>query len=154
MNSKALIFALAFAGGLVFASRLAAQTPPVSFPAASPGCTLKQHVGFTDIEIVYSRPSVKNRAIFGGIVPYDQVWRTGANAPTTISFSTAVKLNGTEIPAGKYALYTIPGEKEWTVIIHKDTTASIFNYNPTNDLVRFKAVPVKLADPVETFTIE
>jgi len=97
---------------------------------------------------------VKNRTIFGGIVPYGQVWRTGANASTKISFTSAVKLNGTEIPAGKYALYTIPGEKEWTVIIHKDTTASIFNYNPTNDLVRFKAVPVKLAEPVETFTIE
>jgi hypothetical protein len=143
-----------FVSGLVFAAGVFAQTPRVEFPAASPACTLKQRIGLTDIEIVYSRPGMKNRVIFGGLVPYSEVWRTGANASTRISFSTAVKLNGAEIPAGKYALYTVPGEKEWTVIIHKDTTASIFNYNQTNDLVRFKAVPVRLADLVETFTID
>jgi hypothetical protein len=153
MNPK-LCSSLVFTSGLVFAAGLFAQTPAVEFPAASPACTLRQRVGLTDIEIVYSRPGMKNRVIFGGLVPYDQVWRTGANASTKISFSTAVKLGGTEIPAGKYALYTVPGEKEWTVIIHKDATASIFNYNQTNDLVRFKAVPVRLAEPVETFTIE
>jgi hypothetical protein len=154
MNSKILLSSLVLASGLVFTCGLLAQTPKVDFPAASPVCTLKQHVGLTDIEIVYSRPGVKGRPIFGGLVPYGQVWRTGANASTKISFSTAVKLNGTEVPAGQYALYTIPGKKEWTVIIHKDTAASIFNYNPTNDLVRFKATPVKLAKPVETFTID
>jgi Protein of unknown function (DUF2911) len=154
MNSKTLLFAFALTGGLVFALRSSAQTPAVTFPAPSPVCTVKQRVGLTDIEIVYSRPGVKNRTIFGGIVPYGQVWRTGANASTKISFSTNVKLNGTEIPAGHYALYTIPGEEEWTVIIHKDTAASIFNYNPTNDLVRFQATPQKLAEPVETFTID
>ena len=154
MNSKMLLTALVFTGGLVFTSRLGAQNPGVTFPAASPACTLKQRVGLTDVEIVYSRPGVKNRTIFGGIVPYRQVWRTGANASTKISFSTAVKLNGTEVPAGNYALYTIPDEKAWTVIIHKDTAASIFNYNPTNDLVRFQATPLRLAEPVETFTID
>jgi hypothetical protein len=154
MNSKILLSSLVLASGLVFTCGLLAQTPKVDFPAASPACTLKQHVGLTDIEIVYSRPGVKARPIFGGLVPYGQVWRTGANASTKISFNTAVKLNGTEVPAGQYALYTIPGKKEWTVIIHKDTAASIFNYNPTNDLVRFKATPVKLAKPVETFTID
>ena len=143
-----------FVSGLVFAAGVFAQTPRVEFPAASPASTLKQRVGLTDIEIVYSRPGMKGRVIFGGLVPYGEVWRTGANASTKISFTTPVKLNGSEVPAGKYALYTIPDEKEWTVIIHKDTTASIFNYNQTNDLVRFKAVPVKLAEPVETFTID
>ena len=143
-----------FVSGLVFVAGVFAQAPRVEFPAASPTSTLKQRVGLTDIEVVYSRPGVKNRTIFGGIVPYDKVWRTGANASTKISVSTPVKLNGTEVPAGKYAIYTIPDEKEWTVIIHKDTAASIFNYNQTNDLVRFKAVPVKLAEPVETFTID
>jgi hypothetical protein len=143
-----------FVSGLVFASGVFAQTPRVEFPAASPASTLKQRVGLTDIEIVYSRPGMKGRVIFGGLVPYGEVWRTGANASTKISFTTRVRLNGTEVPAGKYALYTVPDEKEWTVIIHRDTTASIFNYNQTNDLVRFKAVPVKLAEPVETFTID
>jgi hypothetical protein len=155
MNSKLLLSSLVFASGLVFTCGVFAQTPAVQFPSPSPTETLKQHVGLTDIEIVYSRPGVKGRQIYGGLVPYGGVWRTGANASTKISFSTAVKLNGTEIPAGKYALYTIPGEKEWTVIIYKDTSLSgASGYNPTNDLVRFQAMPVKLAKPVETFTID
>jgi hypothetical protein len=155
MNSKTLLFALAFAGGLVFPSRLAAQTPAVNFPAASPACTLKQRVGLTDIEIVYSRPGVKNRTIFGGIVPYGQVWRTGANQATKITFSTPVKLEGTGIPAGTYALFTIPGETEWTIIINKGATQwGAFQYNEKDDLVRFKVTPVTLAETIETFTIE
>jgi hypothetical protein len=154
MKSKTLCSSLGFVSGLVFAAGLFAQTPPIEFPSPSPASTLKQHIGLTDIEIVYSRPGMKGRAIFGGLVPYGAVWRTGANASTKISFSTRVKLNDTEVPAGKYALYTIPDEKEWTVIIYKDTAASIFNYNQTNDLMRIKAVPVKLAEPVETFTID
>ena len=154
MNSKILLSSLVLASGLVFTCGLLAQTPKVDFPAASPACTLKQHVGLTDIEIVYSRPGVKGRPIFDGLVPYGQVWRTGANNATKITFSTPVKLNGAEIPAGTYALFTIPGETEWTIIISKDTAASIFNYNQTNDLVRVKATPMKLSQTIETFTIE
>jgi len=154
MNSKILLSSLVLASGLVFTCGLLAQTPKVDFPAASPACTLKQHVGLTDIEIVYSRPGVKGRPIFDGLVPYGQVWRTGANNATKVTFSTPVKLNGAEIPAGTYALLTIPGETEWTIIINKDTAASIFNYNQTNDLVRVKATPVKLSQMIETFTIE
>ena len=155
MNSKTLLFALMFAGGLVFAARLSAQTPAVNFPAASPACTLKQRIGLTDIEIVYSRPGVKNRTIFGGIVPYGQVWRTGANQATKITFSTPVKLEGTAIPAGTYALFTIPGETEWTIIINKGATQwGAFQYNQKDDIVRFKVTPVTLAESIETFTIE
>ena len=155
MNSTARCFSFVFVAALFLAPALFAQSNKVDFPAASPGCTIKQHVGLTDIEIVYSRPSAKGRTIFGGVVPFDQVWRTGANASTKISFSTAVKLNGNSIPAGKYALYTIPGEKEWTVIISKDTAASIFTYSATNDLVRFKVTPVDLKETrLETFVIE
>ena len=155
MNSKILLSTLGLASGLVFTCGLLAQTPKVDFPAASPACTLKQHVGLTDIEIVYSRPGVKGRPIFGGLVPYGQVWRTGANNATKITFSTPVKLNGAEIPAGTYALFTIPGETEWTIIINKGAAQwGAFQYNETNDLVRVKATPLKLAEPVETFTIE
>jgi hypothetical protein len=154
MNSKILLSSLVLASGLAFTCGLLAQTPKVDFPAASPACTLKQHVGLTDIEIVYSRPGVKGRPIFDGLVPYGQVWRTGANNATKITFSTLVKLNGAEIPAGTYALFTIPGETEWTIIISKDPAASIFNYNQTNDLMRVKATPVKLSQTIETFTIE
>ena len=155
MNSKILLSTLGLASGLVFTCGLLAQTPKVDFPAPSPACTLKQHVGLTDIEIVYSRPGVKGRPIFGGLVPYGQVWRTGANNATKITFSTPVKLNGAEIPAGTYALFTIPGETEWTIIINKGAAQwGAFQYNETNDLVRVKATPLKLAEPVETFTIE
>jgi hypothetical protein len=155
MNSKILLSSLVWASGLVFTCGLLAQTPKVDFPAASPACTLKQHVGLTDIEIVYYRPGVKGRPIFDGLVPYGQVWRTGANNATKITFSTPVKLNGAEIPAGTYALFTIPGETEWTIIINKGAAQwGAFQYNETNDLVRVKATPVKLSQSIETFTIE
>jgi len=155
MNSRTLLLVFTVAGGLACASRSAAQTPAVNFPAASPGCTLKQRVGLTDIEVVYSRPGVKGRTIFGGIVPYGQVWRTGANQATKITFSTPVKLEGAEIPAGTYALFTIPGEKEWTVIISKNAAQwGSFQYSEKDDVARFKVMPVTLAETIETFTIE
>jgi hypothetical protein len=155
MNPKMLRSLVVAMSGLTLALGLQAQTPAVNFPAASPACTIKQRVGLTDIEIVYSRPGVKNRTIFGGIVPYGQVWRTGANQATKVTFSTPVKLEGTDIPAGTYALFTIPGEKEWTVIINKGAAQwGAFQYNEKDDVVRFKVTPVTLAETVETFTIE
>jgi hypothetical protein len=115
--------------------------------------TLKQHVGLTDIEIVYSRPSAKGRPVYGGLVPYGEVWRTGANARTTISFSTPVKLNDKEIPAGKYSIFTIPGENEWTIIINKDTTSSYTAYSASDDVARITAPVVKMSENIETFSI-
>ena len=141
--------------GLVFATGLFAQAPKITTPAPSPACTLKQRVGLTDVEISYSRPSARDRVVFGGLVPYGEVWRTGANASTKISFSTAVKLNGVDVPAGTYALYTIPGKTEWTVIIDKDTSLwGSYKYDQKNDLVRFTATPEPTSRPVETFTID
>ena len=142
--------------GLALASALQAQTPTIDFPAASPACTLKQRVGLTDITVVYSRPSVKGRTIFGGIVPYGQVWRAGANQATKISFSTPVKLEGQEIPAGNYSLFAIPGEEAWTIIINKNTNQwGAFQYHTNDDLIRFPVTPVSLRDAsVETFAIE
>ncbi|HXR48070.1 MAG TPA: DUF2911 domain-containing protein [Candidatus Limnocylindrales bacterium] len=156
MNAKSLLCSLAFICGLAFVSRSPAQTPGVEFPAASPAGTLKQRVGLTDIQVDYSRPGVKDRTIFGGIVPYGQVWRTGANQATRLTFSTPVKLEGHEIPAGTYALFTIPGESEWTIIINKNANQwGAFQYNEKDDVVRFKVTPTMLTDTrVETFTIE
>jgi hypothetical protein len=156
MNSKMLHSLVVAMSGLALVSGLHAQTPNINFPAASPACTLKQRVGLTDIEIVYSRPGVKDRIIFGGIVPYGQVWRTGANQATKITFSTPVKLEGHEIPAGTYALFTIPGENEWTIIISTNAAQfGAFQYNEKDDFVRFKVTPATLADTrVETFVIE
>lgn len=132
-----------------------AQTPAkVDFPAASPAATIKQRVGVTDVEIAYSRPSAKGRKIFGGLVPFGQVWRTGANAATKVSFSTPIMLEGKEIPAGTYGLYTIPGEKEWTVIIHKDSAQwGAYEYKAENDVIRVAVKPESLPRAVETFTI-
>ncbi|ATC64006.1 hypothetical protein CMV30_08625 [Nibricoccus aquaticus] len=132
-----------------------AEAPKVTFPAASPASTLKQRVGLTDIEVVYSRPSVKGRTIFGGLEAYGKIWRTGANNATKLTVSTPVKLNGTDIPAGTYELFTIPGETEWTVIIHKDSSQwGAYKYDAKNDIARFTATPVKLTEVVETFTID
>jgi hypothetical protein len=154
MNAKTLLLSLVCA--LVLPLGLFAQAPKVDFPAASPACTLKQRVGLTDFEIVYSRPGVKGRAIFGGIVPYGQVWRTGANQATKITFSTPVKFNGTEIPAGTYGLFTIPGENEWTIILNTNAVQwGAYQYNEKADVARFKVTPFMLADTtLETFTIE
>jgi len=157
MRLKLLRFLFTLAGGLLFAANLPAQpaAPAVDFPAPSPACTIKQRVGLTDIEVVYSRPGIKNREIFGGLVPNGQVWRTGANAATKITFSTAVKLNGTDIPAGTYALFTIPGDDEWTIIINKGASQwGAYSYDEKADVARFKTNPVQLAEQIETFTIE
>ena len=150
MNPK-IIHTLLIASGLVCATGLFAGEGP----APSPACTLKQHVGNTDIEIVYSRPGVKGRTIFGDLVKYNEVWRTGANASTKITFSNPVKFQGKDVPAGTYALYTIPGENEWTVILYKDTSLwGSFNYKEADDVLRVKVNPIKLAEKVETFTID
>jgi len=156
MNTRTLLISLVGVLGLVQPSGLFAQTPRIDFPAASPACTLKQRVGLTDFEIVYSRPGVKGRTIFGGIVPYGQVWRTGANQATKITFNTPVKIEGTNLPAGTYALFTIPGEQDWTVILNKNFTQwGAYQYDEKADVARFKVTPVMLRDTaIETFTIE
>jgi hypothetical protein len=157
MNSKILSLSLAVGSGLLFASHALAQgaAAKLEFPAPSPGCTIKQRVGLTDVEVTYSRPSAKGREIFGGVVPFDKVWRTGANQATKVVFSTDVKLNGTNVSAGTYALMTIPAKDEWTIIINKPAEqGGPFKYDEKNDVVRFKAKPVKVARALETFTIE
>lgn len=155
MKSALFRSLLILAGAAAFAVSTPAQTPKVDFPAASPACTIKQRVGLTDITVDYSRPSMKGRAIFGDLVPYGQVWRTGANAATKITFSTPVKLNGQDVPAGSYALFTIPGEQQWTVILSKNANQfGAFSYNAKDDLVRFTTTPITLKESIETFTIE
>ena len=133
----------------------AKQDPKIDFPQASPTSELKQRVGLTDVELVYARPSVKGRKIFGGLVPNGEVWRTGANEATKITFSTDVKFGGQAVPAGSYALFTIPGAAEWTVILNKVTGQwGSYSYDEKNDLLRVKAKPVALAEMVETMNID
>jgi DUF2911 family protein len=155
MNSKTFIRSLALATGLFVTAPLFAGQGGIQFPAPSPTCTLKQRVGLTDIEIVYSRPGVKGRQIFGALVPYGQVWRTGANQATKITFSTDVKINGKAVPAGTYGLFTIPGEKDWTIIISKGSAQwGSYQYNEKDDLIRVTSTAVPLDFSVETFIID
>jgi len=131
------------------------QTPAIEFPAASPAATVKQRVGITDVEITYARPGAKGRKIYGGLVPYGELWRTGANAAPKISFSTDVKWNGQAVPAGTYSLFTIPDANEWTVILNKVAEQSgTSTYDEKQDLVRVKSKPVALATMVENFRID
>jgi len=144
--------------GSFLAAGAPAQTPApkIDFPAPSPAASLKQRVGLTDIEISYFRPGVKGRKIFGGLEPFGAVWRTGANNPTKITFSTAVKFGGTSVPAGSYGLFSIPGEKEWTVILNKiaEKDWGAYNYKAENDVARATVKPVALPQTVETFTLD
>lgn len=150
-------FLLSALVGSVLLTGLFAQAPApkLAFPDASPAATVKQRVGLTDIEITYNRPGMKGRTVFGGLVPYGEVWRTGANTATKITFSTAVKLNGTAVPAGTYELFTIPSPTEWTVIIHKNMSQwGAYAYDMKNDVARVTAKPAaSMMNSVESFSI-
>jgi tetratricopeptide (TPR) repeat protein len=135
-------------------SSRAAEEKKIEFPAASQHSTVKQRVGLTDVEVDYSRPNKNDREIFGGLVPYGKLWRTGANAVTKIKFSKPVTLGGKEIPAGEYVLFTIPTADEWTIIVSKDAKVqSTADYKEANDAARITAKPESIPDTIETFTI-
>lgn len=124
-------------------------------PAPSPGQTIKQDFGLSTVELSYSRPGVKGRKIFGDIVPFGKVWRTGANSATTLTFGDEVTIGGTKIPAGKYGLLTIPDKKSWTIIITKQTdVTSPAAYKPEMDVVRVSSNVAKVKSPAETFTMQ
>ena len=133
----------------------AQEAKKIEFPQPSPLASVKERVGVTDVSIEYSRPSVRERKIFGGLVPYGEVWRTGANAATKITFGGDVKIGGAAVPAGSYALFTIPGDSEWTVILSKvvDDQWGSYAYNQKDDQARVKVRPVGMAEPMETMTI-
>lgn len=123
-------------------------------PAPSSGQTLVQDFALGKITLTYSRPNMKGRKIFGALEPYDKVWRTGANSATVIKFSEAITIEGKEIPAGEYGLFTIPNKKEWTVILSKTSkTWGAYTYNEADDFARFKVKPKDLKETLETFTI-
>ncbi|GAA4336095.1 DUF2911 domain-containing protein [Mucilaginibacter gynuensis] len=130
----------------------AQQQPRI--PEASSTQTIIQDFGLGKISLTYSRPNVKGRKIFGGIQPYGEVWRTGANAATTITFSEEVLVAGNKVAAGTYSLFTIPGATEWTVILNKTAKQwGAYTYKQEDDVVRFKVAPIKLQEKRETFTI-
>lgn len=132
-------------------------TAQVKMPAASPTQTISQEFGLGKIELVYSRPSLKGRAVFGKgslLAPTGVIWRTGANNATKISFTDKVILGGKSIAAGEYALFTIPGEKEWTIIINTNTKSwGSFDYKESDDIVRLKVKTELTNAKAETLTM-
>src|SRR5208337_276119 len=122
-------------------------------PASPPGeATLKFDDGKT-VSIQYNRPSMRGRKIFGGLVPYDQVWRTGANAASSLKSDVALTIGGANVPAGSYTLYTLPGPTSWKLIINKQTGQWGTEYSQAQDLVRVDMKVGQLSSPVEQFTI-
>jgi len=122
-------------------SRAAAQVAP-ELPQPSPKARVEQRVGLTDFAVDYSSPGVKGRKVFGGLVPYDQLWRTGANASTTLKASRDFTFGGTAVPAGTYSLFTIPGKKTWTVILNTNLAIAVTRgYDEKNDAARISVTP-------------
>ncbi len=131
------------------------QAQGLKMPQPSTAQTITQNFGLGKITLNYSRPNVKGRKIFGAMEPYGTVWRTGANSATVISFTEPVKIEGKELPAGDYGLFTIPGKDEWTVIFNKGAKQwGAYEYKEAEDVLRVKVKAIKLKDKVETFTMQ
>lgn len=124
-------------------------------PQPSPTQSLTQAFGLGEIKVEYSRPSVKGRTVFGDLVPYGKIWRTGANQSTKVTFGADTKINGNDIAPGTYALYTIPNTTDWEIIFYKDLTlgGNVGDYKKEDEMMRFKVKPMATADKMETFTI-
>jgi hypothetical protein len=131
-------------------------TAQIKTPSASPAAKVSQTAGLTEVTIEYSRPSVKGRTIFGGLVQYGEMWRTGANKNTMVTFNDKVKIGGKELNAGSYAIFTIPNKTDWDVIFYTDTEnwGVPENFDEAKVATRFKTPVQNLAAPVETFTVE
>ena len=124
-------------------------------PQSSPKTTIVQSVGLTDVEINYSRPSARGRVVFGNLIPFGKVWRTGANENTTVSFSDDVVIDGKTLKKGKYSLYTIPKIESWEIIFYKttDNWGNPAEWKEENVALRTTVKPETLNKKVETFTI-
>jgi hypothetical protein len=147
---RKLIFGL-----ISFAATFSVSSQSIKMPPPSPPQTIKQDFGISSIELSYSRPGVKGRKVFGDLVPYGKVWRTGANNATTIAFADDVTIGEKKVPAGKYGLLTIPDKDNWTIIISKETTVtSPADYKQESDMVRVNVKPMTLKDKMETFTMQ
>ncbi len=150
---KKVLFIICF---FTFASLSQSGIAQVETPAPSPVSTLTQKVGLSEVVIEYSRPGMKDRKIFGSLVPYGEMWRTGANGSTDVTFSDDVTIHGTVLKAGKYALYTIPSEGEWTIIFHSNSDywgTGGDEYDAAGEVLRFETESKELPFDVESFTM-
>ena len=139
MKTTRILAALAAAAAIAIPAVTSAD---LQLPRPSPKASVYQVVGLTEITIAYCRPGVKSRTIWGDLVPYDKVWRTGANEATTITFSTDVEVAGSPLKAGTYGLFTIPGKDEWTVVFNKGAEQwGAYEYKAEDDVLRVKVKP-------------
>lgn len=135
-----LPFRLALAAGLVSGAVFAQESAKLDLPRPSPNATFKQTVGLTDVTVAYSSPAVRGRKVWGTVVPYDEVWRAGANECTKLTLSTPATIGGKSVLAGTYALFLLPTKTGWTFILNKDTTLSgTDGYKSTDDILRVPA---------------
>lgn len=152
MKKQNFISALVLSLAVCFSLGLNAQ---LSTPAPSPLATVSQQLGLGEVTLKYSRPGMKGRTVFGNLVPYDKLWRTGANSRTQIHFSEDVKLEGKEVKAGKYALLTIPGKESWTIILSNDLNGSPASLGDDEETIKFDVKPmVDESITMETFTMD
>ena len=129
-------------GGIFFSINTFSQE--FETPRPSPNATVSQTVGITHVTIDYSRPGVKGRTIWGELVPYNEIWRTGANEVTSITFDDPLRINGNELPAGTYGIHTIPGETEWEIIFSKDTEVDAGSqFDEKKETLRIKVTPME-----------
>lgn len=128
-------------------------TAQIRLPQPSPGASVSQVIGTTDVSVKYSRPLLRGRDVFGGVVAYDKVWRTGANGTNQITFSNDVMVAGQKLVAGSYSIFSIPTKGDWTLIFNKDLTAQEQNYSQEKDALRITVKPVSIAK-TEAFTID
>ena len=121
---------------------LSAQAPPLVLPKQSPRASLSQTVGLTTFTLTYDRPSVNGREIWGALVPYDSVWRAGANENTVLEVTSPVRIGGKSLDAGRFGLHMIPARGDWTIILSRQANAwGSFSYDPKEDALRFPATP-------------
>ncbi len=131
------------------------ETSVSSSSPKSPETTAMTNIGATHVHIVYHAPSTRGRQVFGGLVAYDEVWVTGAHSATSIEFYNDVTLNGQKVEKGKYALFTIPNQTEWTLIINKNFDQHLADdYDQALDVVRVKVIPEKLSEIQEQLLYE
>ncbi len=146
----------AFAAGALLLLSNATIGQALKVPAPSPVQTIKQAFALSDISLEYSRPSVKGRVIFGDLVPFGKIWRTGANGATKITFGEDVKIDGVALTAGTYAIYSIPNKDSWELMFYKDLSlgGNVAEYKKENEVAKLVLKTKTIADKIECFTMD
>jgi hypothetical protein len=150
MRKSVVVFAIALVAGL---STFVMGMPQDANKRPSPPGTAEITLAGKKVKIDYGRPSMRGRKIFGELVPFGQMWRTGANEATTLTTDIDLEIGGARVPAGKYTLYTLPGESGWKLIINKQTGQWGTEYNQAQDLARVDMKKELIEIPIEQFTI-